>query len=66
MATEHSAVTSKPGRWNEGLTPKHWRVLIGSYLGWLFDGYETFALVMALPFIMASLLTPEQSQSGAI
>jgi len=66
MAAEGSAVTQKPGRWSEGLTRKHWRVLTGSYLGWLFDGYETFALVIALPFAMASLLTPEQSQSGAI
>jgi MFS family permease len=66
MTAEGSAVTSKPGRWNEGLTRKHWRLLTGSYLGWLFDGYETFALVIALPFAMASLLTPEQSQSGAI
>ncbi|MEE8439317.1 MAG: MFS transporter, partial [Micropepsaceae bacterium] len=65
MAAENSANTSKMERWNAGLTRKHWRVLTGSYLGWLFDGYETFALVIVLPFAMASLLTPEQSQSGA-
>ena len=66
MAAESSAIPSKPERWNKGLTRKHWRVLTGSYLGWLFDGYETFALVIALPFAMATLLTPEQSQSGVI
>jgi MFS family permease len=49
-------------RWYSGLTPKHWRVLGGSYLGWLFDGYEAFALVIALPFALRSLLTPEQME----
>ncbi len=63
MAAESPAISLKPERWNAGLTRKHWRVLMGSYLGWLFDGYETFALIIALPFAMASLLTPEQSQS---
>jgi hypothetical protein len=31
------------------LTRKHWRVLWGSHLGWIFDGYEAFALILALP-----------------
>ena len=63
MAAESSAESLKPERWNAGLTRKHWRVLTGSYLGWLFDGYETFALIIVLPFAMASLLTPEQRAS---
>jgi len=66
VAAKDSAILLKQERWNAGLTSKHWRVLAGSYLGWLFDGYETFALIIVLPFVMASLLTPEQSQSGAI
>jgi MFS family permease len=53
-------------RWNTGLTAKHWRVLWGSYLGWIFDGYETFALVVALPPALRTLLRPDQAQSGAI
>jgi MFS family permease len=64
MAAEGSAIAQTSGNWSAGLTRKHWRVLTGSYLGWLFDGYETFALVIALPFAMASLLTPEQSASA--
>jgi len=64
VAAESPAISLKPERWNAGLTRKHWRVLMGSYLGWLFDGYETFALIIVLPFAMASLLTPEQSQYG--
>jgi MFS family permease len=46
--------------WYSGLTPRHWRILWGSYLGWIFDGYEAYALVVALPFAMKALLTTEQ------
>lgn len=53
-------------RWHSGLTAKHWRVLWGSYLGWIFDGYETFALVVALPPALRSLLPAEDQSSGAI
>ena len=42
--------------WYAGLTRKHWRVLWGSYLGWIFDGYEAFALILALPPALNSLL----------
>ena len=60
-----TAAESAP--WYAGLTAKHWRVLWGSYLGWIFDGYEAFALILALPPALNSLLTPEQvSSSGAI
>jgi MFS family permease len=60
-----ATVDSAP--WYSGLTRKHWRVLWGSYLGWIFDGYEAFALILALPPALNSLLTPEQvASSGAI
>jgi len=59
-------MTAGRERWNANLTRKHWRVLGGSYLGWLFDGYEAFALIVALPFALNSLLTPEQAEARAI
>ena len=49
--------------WYAGLTGKHWRTLWASYLGWIFDGYEAYALIVALPIIMKALLTPEQLQT---
>jgi MFS family permease len=52
--------------WYAGLTPKHWRVLTASFLGWVFDGYEAYALVVALPFALRTLLTPEQLKSPAV
>src|SRR5215475_2539505 len=52
--------------WYAGLTGKHWRVLWGNYLGWIFDGYETYALVVALPPALRELLPPDEAASGAI
>jgi MFS family permease len=48
--------------WYAGLTARHWRILWGSYLGWIFDGYEAVALVYALGPALNSILTPEQAQ----
>jgi MFS family permease len=44
--------------WSEGLTRKHWTILTASFLGWVFDGYETYALFIAMPFILKTMLTP--------
>lgn len=51
--------------WHAGLTPRHWRILWGSYLGWIFDGYEAVALVYALRPALGTILTPEQAQAPA-
>ncbi len=51
--------------WYAGLTPRHWRILWGSYLGWVFDGYESLALIYALRPALHSLLTPQQAQTPA-
>lgn len=47
-------------RWNARLTATHWRVLWATFLGWIFDGYETFALIVAIGPALHSLLKPEQ------
>ncbi len=52
--------------WREGLTPQHWKVLTGSFLGWVFDGYEAYALVVVLPMAMKMLLLPDQLASQAV
>jgi MFS family permease len=63
-----AAIALQQGRttWYAGLTRQHWRILWGSYLGWIFDGYEAFALVMALPAALHTLLTPRQAQEAPI
>ena len=52
--------------WHQGLTAQHWKVLLGSFLGWVFDGYEAYALVVVLPMAMKMLLLPEQWPSQAV
>src|SRR4051794_29545685 len=51
--------------WYAGLTARHWRILWGAYLGWIFDGYEAVALVYALGPALKTVLTPEQAQTPA-
>src|SRR5215813_8101750 len=70
MTNEATIATPAPAaaatRWYSGLTAQHWRVLWGSYLGWIFDGYEAFALIVALPPALHTLLSPEQAPSAPI
>jgi MFS family permease len=61
-----NAIPARGVPWHAGLTAKHWRVLWGSYLGWIFDGYEAFALIVALPSALRTLLRPDQLPSAAI
>jgi MFS family permease len=51
--------------WYSGLDPRHWRVLTASFLGWVFDGYEAYALFIVLPFVLA-MLSPDQASNKAV
>ena len=66
MTEASIAIPASATSWRTGLTAQHWRVLWGSYLGWIFDGYEAFALIVALPPALHSLLRPDQAPSAAI
>jgi MFS family permease len=61
-----ASIAPASSRWHTGLTRTHWRVLTASFLGWIFDGYETYALVAVLPAALHSLLSPEQLKTPAI
>jgi len=52
--------------WYAGLNPMHWRVLAASFLGWVFDGYEAYALFIVMPFVLASMLTPDMAAQKAV
>jgi MFS family permease len=64
--TTAARVPDMPGPWYQGLTGKHWRILVASFLGWVFDGYEAFALIVALPLALRALLPAAQLKSAAI
>jgi MFS family permease len=54
------AVIAPEAPWYRSLNRSQWNTLIASNLGWMFDGYETFALVMAVGAALRQLLDPSQ------
>jgi MFS family permease len=56
--TDISGAAEPP--WYKALTPKQWYTLLAANLGWLFDGYETYALLLTVGPAMHSLLEPSQ------
>ncbi|MDR3671204.1 MAG: MFS transporter [Holophaga sp.] len=52
--------------WYSDLQPQHYRVLAASFLGWVFDGYESYVLVLVVPFVLKAMLTPGQMTNRAI
>src|ERR1700704_4328257 len=53
-----AAIGSQP--WYRSLNRGQWNTLIASNLGWLFDGYETYALVISVGVALRQLLDPSQ------
>jgi len=58
MAHGTSTAPSVTHHWYGSLTWRHIHVLWGSFLGWMFDGYEQYAIVIALPSALQTLLKP--------
>lgn len=54
------AVLATEAPWYRLLSRSQWNTLIASNLGWMFDGYETFALVMCVGAALRQLLEPSQ------
>src|SRR5580692_5694345 len=52
------AAASQP--WYRSLDRTQWNTLIASNLGWLFDGYETYALIISVGVALRQLLDPSQ------
>jgi MFS family permease len=48
--------TAVNGAWSRLLTPTQWKMLLAANLGWLFDGFETYALILTAAPAMRSLL----------
>jgi MFS family permease len=46
--------------WYRTLTAAQWKTLAASNLGWMFDGYETFALILTIGVALRQLLDPSQ------
>src|SRR5215510_7921688 len=46
--------------WYRGLNRHQWNILLAANLGWLFDGFELYALILTVGPAMHSLLAPSQ------
>src|ERR1700681_1723128 len=52
--------TAADGPWHGTLTRTQWKTLAAANLGWMFDGYETFALILTVAVALRQLLDPSQ------
>src|SRR5258708_3213692 len=55
-----STITTTAGPWYGTLTRTQWRTLFAANLGWMFDGYETFALILTVGVALRQLPAPAQ------
>src|SRR5246500_337644 len=53
-----AAIVSSP--WYRSLNREQWRVLLASNLGWLFDGFEIYALFLTVGFALHQLVEASQ------
>src|SRR5215510_2742298 len=56
--TDSAIGVSSP--WHRSLSREQWRVLVASNLGWLFDGFEIYALFLTVGFALHQLLDAAQ------
>ena len=54
------ARTFGPSPWYRSLTQAQWKALVASNLGWTFDGFEVFALILTVGVALHQLLDPSQ------
>jgi MFS family permease len=66
IAAPSAPITTSRQHWHDGLTVNHRRILFASFLGWIFDGYESYALFIVLSFALQDILTPVQARSTAV
>ncbi|MCE7010891.1 MFS transporter [Kibdelosporangium philippinense] len=56
---------AQPQRWYQSLDRTQWRALIAANLGWLFDGFETYALILTAGVALREL-APDQNGAFAV
>src|SRR5260370_13079091 len=54
------AVIAHEVPWYRLLSKSQWSTLVGANLGWMFDGYETYAVLLSVGAALRQLLDPSQ------
>ena len=55
-----AATVARAESWTTSIDRAGWRALAASWLGWMFDGYETYAIVLVMAQAVGQLLPPEK------
>jgi MFS family permease len=50
----------RPQPWYRAIDARGWKTLAAANLGWLFDGYETYALILTVAVALHQFLAPAQ------
>ncbi len=58
-----ATITAREQGAPQALTAASWRALVAAFLGWMFDGYETYALILVAAVALRQLLAPDQLAS---
>src|SRR5215831_2757630 len=61
-----TATIAKTAPWSSSIGNASWRALLASWLGWMFDGYETYGLVLVMAPAVHQLLPPERLPRAAV
>jgi MFS family permease len=61
-----AASVSSENSWSVSIDSSAWRALATSWLGWMFDGYESYALVFVMALAVHQLLPPESLSKASI
>ena len=63
MRTTSAGVsTASAGPWYRTLNRDQWYTLFAANLGWVFDGYETYALILTVALAFRQLSTKKHSK----
>ena len=60
-AVDRTASAARPVAWYRLLDRTQWNTLLAANLGWLFDGYETYALILTVAVALRQLLSASEA-----
>jgi len=61
-----AAIVASAEPWSTSIGKAGWRALAASWLGWMFDGYEVYALVLVMAIAVRQLLPPERLPRASV
>ncbi|HTZ01612.1 MAG TPA: MFS transporter [Xanthobacteraceae bacterium] len=56
----NATATIENQAWYQNLSPVQWKTVLASNLGWVFDGFEAYALILTVGAALHQLLAPSQ------